>query len=114
MYEGCSKSCLSAVVDFLIIKSEAGIAEKYYDRLMSTIKGLLPDGDLLVENYYQTRKFVKKLGLSQVKIHACPTNCILYYDDHTNKDVCPTCGHPRFRKIHCKSTSRKSSGIPYK
>ena len=42
LYEGCSKSRLATVVDFLIIKSEAGIAEKYYDRLMSTVKGFCP------------------------------------------------------------------------
>ena len=114
LYEGCEKSQLSAIVDYLVLKSESGLVERYFDRLMKQTKGLLPKDNLLLDNYYQTKKFVRKLGLSQAKIHACVNDCILYYGEHNDKLHCPICGHERFKQRQGGVTSRKGKGVPYK
>ena len=40
LYDGCKRSKLAAVVEFLVLKSNSGMAEKYYDQWMKKNKKL--------------------------------------------------------------------------
>ena len=114
LYNGCDKSRMSATIDYQILKSDSGMEVKHFNRLMKQTKGLLPNDNLLLDNYYQTKKFVRKLGLSYVKIHACANDCILYYAEYKDILHCPVCGHERFKQRHGESSTSRRRGVPYK
>ncbi|GJU82025.1 hypothetical protein Tco_1284390 [Tanacetum coccineum] len=49
---------------------------------------MLPLNAILAEDFYQGKKMVKKLILGYVKIHACPNDCMLYWDDNADERKC--------------------------
>jgi len=46
-------------------------------------------------SYYEAKKMVNSLGLGYEKIDACPNDCILYWDELSEKDSCHVCGVSR-------------------
>ncbi|KAJ7954650.1 Transposon, En/Spm-like protein [Quillaja saponaria] len=64
LWEGCKvHTKLSAVTQLLNCKSDFNISEHCYDRLMSIIKSMLPDGDKLPSSFFEAKKTVKELEL---------------------------------------------------
>ncbi|GKC60371.1 putative transposase-associated domain-containing protein, partial [Tanacetum coccineum] len=60
---------------------------------------MLPGGNKLVRNFYDTKKILSKLELPREKIHACKNHCMLFYgkvDSVLTK--CKVCGHSRYKK----------------
>ncbi|XP_020550342.1 uncharacterized protein LOC110012142 [Sesamum indicum] len=106
LWDGCKNHTkLSAVAQLLSIKSEYNLPEACYDRLVSTIKSMLPEDEKLPDNFYTTKKHLGKLGLGYEKIDSCVNNCILYYKENNGLQECPICYHPRYKPI--KAGSRK-------
>jgi len=106
LWKGCKKhSRLSAVSQLLNLKSEFNVSQAFYDRLMSTIKSMIPEDEKLPRNLYETKKMMTKLGLGYVKIDVCINNCMLYYKEHNHKMKCTICGHDRYKPR--SSNSRK-------
>ncbi|KAL2231065.1 UNVERIFIED_CONTAM: hypothetical protein Sindi_1700900 [Sesamum indicum] len=106
LWDGCKNHTkLSAVAQLLSIKSEYNLPEACYDRLVSTIKSMLPEDEKLLDNFYTTKKHLGKLGLGYEKIDSCVNNCILYYKENNGLQECPICYHPRYKPI--KAGSRK-------
>ncbi|XP_078154434.1 uncharacterized protein LOC144549544 [Carex rostrata] len=114
LWDGCDKehTVLACVTELLSIKSDCGITKEGFNRILSAVKKWLLKENRLPPNQYQCKKLVKGLGLSHVKIHACPNDCMLYYgDNNISKEKCDVCGHDRFKPDnHLKPTKR----IPYK
>jgi hypothetical protein len=58
------------------------------------MKKLLPRDNELPASTYEAKKLVCPLGLDMQKIHACPTDCILYHgEEYDNLDAFPVCTH---------------------
>jgi hypothetical protein len=49
---------------------------------------------------YEAKEIVCSIGLEVRKIHACPIDCILYYDENKKLEVCPMCKATQY-KIKC-------------
>ncbi|XP_074560392.1 uncharacterized protein LOC141816527, partial [Curcuma longa] len=98
LWNGCKNHTkLSAMTQLLNLKSEYNLPEACYDRLMSTIKSMLPESNNLPSNLYKTKKQLSNLGLGYKKIDACVNNCILYYEEYKDYKECPICFHPRYK-----------------
>ncbi|KAL0340049.1 UNVERIFIED_CONTAM: hypothetical protein Sradi_4521700 [Sesamum radiatum] len=111
LWDGCKNhNKLSAMAQLLNIKSEYNISEACYDRLMSVIRTMLPEGEKLPNNLFKTKKQLAKLGLGYGKIDACVNNCMLYYKENKDKQQCLVCGHPRYKPR--KSGAR--TNVPFK
>ena len=66
--------------------------DKGFEEFLKLIKNLLPEGNTLIETTYETKKVVCPLGLEAQKIHACPSDCILYHgEEYENLDLCLVC-----------------------
>lgn len=114
IWEGCKKHTkLSAMSQLLNLKSECHMSDKGFDRLLSTVKDMLPENDKLANNFYETKKLMKMLGLKYEKIDVCINNCMLYYKENVNKVNCSVCGHDRF-KTEKLTKGGRNKGIPYK
>nr|GEV89020.1 transposase, Ptta/En/Spm [Tanacetum cinerariifolium] len=100
LYEGCQKfSTLEAATRLLNWKSKCNVPEATYNRALSLLKDMLPGGNKLVRNFYDTKKIPSKLDLPREKIHACKNCCMLFYgkvDSFLTK--CKVYGHSRYWK----------------
>ncbi|KAL2230660.1 UNVERIFIED_CONTAM: hypothetical protein Sindi_1660400 [Sesamum indicum] len=116
LWDGCKNHTkLSAVSQLLNIKSEYNMPEACYDRLMSVIKTMLPEGEKLPDNLYRTKKQLAKLCLGYEKIDACVNNCATLFAINTgglSKGRIYGFGRSqssdRFSRISVTSTPRES------
>jgi hypothetical protein len=75
-----------------------GVPNTFFDELLTFLStDLLPQGNNLTRNTYETKKMVMKMGLQHDQIHRYPQGHILYEGDQ-NEDLteCPTCSRPRY------------------
>ncbi|CAN6543774.1 unnamed protein product [Malus baccata var. baccata] len=68
---------------------------------------MLPDGDCLPESCYKATKLINDLGLTYVKIDACPNNCVIYWKDTAKLNACSVCGESRYKNVNEEDGSRK-------
>jgi len=109
LWDGCTNhSKLSTVAQVFTIKSDHGLSEAGYDKIIEWARSILPEGNRLKENFYATKSMMKPLGLGYQKIDMCPNFCMLYFLENAEMTECITCEHSR-----CKPrTGRgKTSGI---
>jgi len=63
------------------------------------MRSILPEGNMLKENFYVVKSMMKPLILGYQKIDMCHNFCILYYLKNTELTKCMTCGHSRYKPI---------------
>ena len=49
------------------------------------------------KSFYEAKKVIKKLGLTYKKIDMCPNDCMLYWVEDENKEVCNKCKTSRWK-----------------
>nr|GEU46707.1 hypothetical protein [Tanacetum cinerariifolium] len=97
LWDGCQNhNRLSAVSLLMNVKSDCNMSESCYNRVIYAVKSMLQTDASFPDDFYQSKKMLKKLVLSYVKIHACP--CMLFWKEHAEKKKCIVCGHLRFKK----------------
>ncbi|KAL9362616.1 hypothetical protein Peur_045401 [Populus x canadensis] len=98
LWDGCTNhSKLSAVAQVFTIKSDHGLSEAGYDKIIEWAISILPEGNRLKENFYAAKSMMKPLGLGYQKIDICPNFCMLYYLENAEMTECMTCGHSRYK-----------------
>ncbi|KAL9379139.1 hypothetical protein Peur_027621 [Populus x canadensis] len=98
LWDGCTNhSKLSAVAQVFTIKSDHGLSEANYDKIIEWARSILPEGNRLKENFYAAKSMMKPLGLGYQKIDICPNFCMLYYLENAEMTECMTCGHSRYK-----------------
>jgi hypothetical protein len=111
LWDGCTNhSKLSAVAQVFTIKSNHGLSEAGYDKIIEWARSILPEGNRLKENFYAAKSMMKPLGLRYQKIDICPNFCMLYYLENTEMTECMTCEHSRYKP----RTSRGKTLVAYK
>jgi hypothetical protein len=64
LWHGCTNhSKLSAVAQVFTIKSDHGLSEAGYDKIIEWARSILPEGNRLKENFYAAKSMMKPLGL---------------------------------------------------
>ncbi|CAN6573356.1 unnamed protein product [Malus baccata var. baccata] len=93
LWPGCKQfKKLEAVVRLYQIKCLAGMPDEIFTTLLELIKRMLSEGDCLPETCYKAKKLINDLGLSYVKIDACPNDCMIYWKHTSDLTVCSVCG----------------------
>lgn len=105
LWEGCIYSKLEAATRLLNWKAECNVPDATYNRLLPIIKDMLPNGEKLVGNFYETKKTLKKLGLPKEKIDACKNHCMLFYKKDSNLTHCRVCGEYRYKTVGLSKVS---------
>ncbi|XP_027188715.2 uncharacterized protein [Cicer arietinum] len=88
--------------------------------LLDLLRDALPEENVLSKSYYETKKIVSGLGLGYAKIHACPNDCVLYWDKYAKYEVCPKCSTSRWKTTNedvqgnGMKTSERQKKIPAK
>ena len=64
LWDGCTNhSKLSAVAQVFTIKSDHGLSEVDYDKIIKWARSILLEGNRLKENFYAAMSMIKPLGL---------------------------------------------------
>nr|XP_028950696.1 uncharacterized protein LOC103420381 [Malus domestica] len=112
LWPGCKEfKKLEAVVRLYQIKCLAGMPDDIFTTLLELIKRMLPEGDCLPESCYKAKKLINDLGLTYVKIDACPNDCMIYWKDTSDLTVCSVCGESRYKITNAADRSRKRSQL---
>jgi hypothetical protein len=111
LWDGCTNhSKLSVVAQVFTIKSDHGLSEAGYDKIIEWAKSILPEGNRLKENFYAAKSMMKPLRLGYQKIDMCPNFCLLYYLENAELIECTICGHSRYKP----RTGRGKTLVAYK
>ena len=80
------------------------------DKAMSMLLELLGDAFPQAEfppSFYEAKKIINKLGLNYKKIDACPNDCMLYWGDDANKEICTRCKTSRYKSVRKGKKQKK-------
>ncbi|KAL4347510.1 hypothetical protein GQ457_17G000020 [Hibiscus cannabinus] len=98
LYPNCKKfSKLSFIIYLFHIKCFNGWTNKSFNSLLEVLKLALPDDNTLPGSYHEMKKIIRDLGLGYEKIHACPNDCMLFWKENENGEVCLKCGASRWK-----------------
>jgi len=103
-------SKLSVVAQVFTIKSDHGLSEAGYDKIIEWARSTLPERNRLKENFYAAKSMMKPFDLGYQKIDMCPNFCMLYYLENAELTECMTCEHSRYKPI----TGREKTLMAYK
>src|SRR4051812_15908094 len=94
LYPDCEEgnTKLDAALELLQWKAEYGIPDKGFGKLLKIFKRRLPKDNELPDSTYEAKKVICPLGLEVPKIHACINYCILYCEEHDDRNECSVCG----------------------
>jgi hypothetical protein len=92
------------------IKSDHGLSEAGYDKIIEWARSILPKGNRLKENFYAAKYMMKPLGLGYQKIDMCPNFCMLYSLENAEMTECMTYVHSRYKP----RTGREKTLVAYK
>jgi len=78
LWEGCENhSELSASLEALSLNSDYNMSEGFFNRMVQLMGETMPKDHRMVNNFFQAKKSVEKLGLGCTRIDCCPRGCIL-------------------------------------
>jgi len=87
VYQNYTK--LGAISELLATKIQYNMTDTCFDVILGKLKKMLPEGNELPRNYYETKKMMRTLGLVEEKIHACVNHCMIYYGEHAVSRMSP-------------------------
>ncbi|KAM3344328.1 hypothetical protein P3S68_026420 [Capsicum galapagoense] len=112
LYPSSKYYLLSFLVRLLHLKCLNGWSNSSFSMLLELLKDALPEGETLPKSFYDAKKIIKDLGLEYKKIHACPNNCMIYWDETKDRMDCQVCKAPRYKNfkgglVNCSSDTSK-------
>jgi hypothetical protein len=81
------------------IKSDHGLSEANYDRIVDWARNILLERNRLKENFYTAKSMMKPLGLRYQKINMCPNFYMLCYLENAELTKCKTHGHSHYKPM---------------
>ncbi|KAI3462212.1 hypothetical protein Pfo_018875 [Paulownia fortunei] len=98
LYSGCTNfSTFSFLVKLMHVKVLNGWKNKSFDMLLQLLGETFPKLNAIPSSHYKAKKVLRELGLGYESIHACKNDCILFRNDHEDKDTCAMCKEPCYK-----------------
>ncbi|KAL0684262.1 hypothetical protein Bca4012_051110 [Brassica carinata] len=108
LYPGCDKfTKLSFILKLYHIKCMCGISDKEISMVLDLMKEAFSHAKL-PDSFNDMKKVIRKLGMTYESIHACPNDCMLYWEADAERGVCKVCEASRWKDT--KSTEVSGSG----
>ncbi|KAI0493925.1 hypothetical protein KFK09_024052 [Dendrobium nobile] len=97
LYPGCKRfSKMSFILHLFRLKCLNSWTARSFDMLLELLIEAFPEGTSLPKTTYEVKKLMKAFDLGYTKRHACPNDCILFWGDKSNENVCEVCGASRW------------------
>ncbi|XP_071688530.1 uncharacterized protein [Rutidosis leptorrhynchoides] len=99
LYRGCEEwSTLQAATTLLNWKSTCNVPESTFNHILPIFKSMLPVGNKLPSNLYETKAILKELSLPKKRYDACKNHCMLFYKpEDLALTHCRYCNEPRYK-----------------
>ncbi|XP_071707070.1 uncharacterized protein [Rutidosis leptorrhynchoides] len=99
LYNGCEEwSKLQAATTLLNWKSSCNVPESTFNHILTIFKSMLPVGNKLSLNLYETKAILKELSLPKKRYDACKNHCMLFYkQEDLSLTHCRYCNEPRYK-----------------
>jgi hypothetical protein len=111
LWDGCiNHSKLSVIAQVFTVKSNYGLSGIGYDRIVEWARNILPERNMMKENFYSANSMMKPLGLGYQKIDMFPNFNMLYYLENIDLTECTICGYSRYQP----RTGRRKILVAYK
>jgi hypothetical protein len=94
-YDGCvvRYTRLFAMVKLFQLKASNKWSDGSFKDLLTLLKDMLPQDNLVPETIYEAKQIICPLGLEVEKIHAYKNDCILYHgEEYEDIEKYPICG----------------------
>ncbi|KAL3537237.1 hypothetical protein ACH5RR_000603 [Cinchona calisaya] len=75
-------SLLSSLLKLLHVMVLNKWSNKSWNMLVQVLKGILPEGERLLENCYEARKVLGGIGLGCEWIDACKNDCVIFWKEY--------------------------------
>ncbi|CAA7058755.1 unnamed protein product [Microthlaspi erraticum] len=97
LYEGCTSfSKLSFMLKLYHIKSITKISDKGLSMIIDLLREAFQHAKLPA-SLHDLKKTIHKLGLDYERIHACPNDCMLFWGEDSEREVCKICNISRWK-----------------
>ena len=114
LWPGCEgHTLLSHIARVMNMKSENHMINKIFDQMVQSMKEILPDGNVVTENFYSTKKLLR-MGLPMENIDCCNNRCMIYWGEDSKLNSCKFCAHPCYKRSHYGSGKRRKINTSYK
>jgi len=74
-----------------------GISDKGISVVLDLLKEAFTHAKL-PGSFKYIKTFIRKLGLTYESIHACPNNCMLFWEAYAEKETCKVCKASRWKE----------------
>ncbi|XP_070009153.1 uncharacterized protein [Nicotiana sylvestris] len=113
LYPGCeSFSKLDFTIRLFLFKCIHGLSNVAFSDLLDLIKEAFPFAKL-PESFHKAKNMIKDLGLHYDKIHACPNNCMFFWNENEKADNCSMCGSSRWKNV-CDGLTNRNTEVAAK
>ncbi|KAI0511229.1 hypothetical protein KFK09_011854 [Dendrobium nobile] len=110
LYPGCKTfSKLSFILKLFHLKCLHSWTARSFDMLLELLVDAFPEGVLLPKSTYEVKKMMKAFDLGYTKIDACPNDCMLFWKDRSDQNICHICGTSRWSTIIKKNSRGKKT-----
>ncbi|XP_076932136.1 uncharacterized protein LOC143597540 [Bidens hawaiensis] len=108
LFPGCkSFSKLSCIVRLLLYKTDHGLSNMAFDEMLQFLQKMIPEAKLPA-SFTQAKKITRDIGLDYKKIHACPNDCMLYWKEYEDAEVCHICHTSKWKQVNEKQNNHNS------
>ncbi|XP_074323805.1 uncharacterized protein LOC141660714 [Apium graveolens] len=98
LYPNCTSfTTLSFVSKLHKFKHRHGCSNKGFDELLELIGSVLPEDHKLPLRYYDVKKLVSGLSMGYEKFDTCVNDCMLFYNENSEKIHCDICDEDRYK-----------------
>ena len=78
LYPGATVSQLDGIMQLVAAKCQFESTRAVFEKNLSIMGDLLPEGHCLPKTMYETKKILKALKMDYVTYDVCPKNCVLF------------------------------------
>lgn len=98
LYDGCTKfTKLSFILKLYHIKCMCGISDKGISMVLDLLKEAFTHAKL-PSSFNDMKRVIRKLGLTYESIHACPNDCMLFWEADAEREICKVCESSRWKQ----------------
>ncbi|KAL4581810.1 hypothetical protein LXL04_006338 [Taraxacum kok-saghyz] len=96
LFPGCDTfSVLGFILRLMHVKVTCKMTNGCMDMTPSLLSEAFKDS-IIPKTHYEAKKYLQTLGLGYESIHACKTNCALFWKENSELQSCPCCGASRW------------------
>jgi hypothetical protein len=114
LYPGAKMSQLDGITQLLADKCMFESTRASFEKTLSTVGNMLPEGHCLPKTMYETKKILKALKMDYVTYDVCPKLCLLFWKDYADDKYCAKCGHSRYHEVDVGNGQKRQTKVAIK